>query len=293
MYHPKFFFRKLLNSLIRRLQLNSIIFSSNRSKLAKSIKDGSTLVDIMPGINLPMIINPKMYFSKVYNGYVFESGTIYFIKDYLRSGQTVLDVGANVGYFALLFSQIVGKTGQVIAFEPGDFSFNLLKQNKDLNQYHWLKIYQAALGEKDKIVDFNSGEPGMDVYNSLGDICHPSADTSKFKKIQIQQFKGDNWFEQHNINSIDLMKIDVEGGEYGVIKGMLKMFENQKISVLLIEITYEMSETFGYRPSDIILLLKDFGYQWFYLQPAGNLVPLLENNPSNSGMFVAIAKSIM
>lgn len=291
MYHPKFFFRKILISLIRLL--NPIIFSSNRSKLAKSIKDGSTLVDLMPGINLPMIINPKMYFSKVYTGYIFESGTIYFIKDYLRAGQTVLDVGANVGYFSLLFSQIVGNTGQVIAFEPGDFSFNLLKQNKELNQYHWLKIYQAALGEDDKIVSFNSGEPGMDVYNSLGDICHPSADASKFKKIQIQQFKGDNWFEQHNISSIDLMKIDVEGGEYGVIKGMLKMFENKRISILLIEITYEMSESFGYQPSDIIELLKKFGYQWFYLQSTGNLVPLLGNNPSHSGMFVAFAKPII
>lgn len=291
MQHPKFFVRRVIKALIRRLKLESIIFAYNRSKLAKTTEDGSDIVDIMPGINLPMVINPKMYFSKVYTGYIFESGTLYFIRDRLRAGQTVLDVGANVGYFSLLFSKIVGHTGRVLAFEPGEFSVKLLRENKKINGYNWLEVYQAALGEKDKIVSFNSGKPGMDVYNSCGDICHPSADPSQFQKVEIKQLRGDSWFESHNINHIDLMKLDVEGGEYGVIKGMFKMFEQRKVSVLLIEITYEMSKAFGYQPKDIISLLRQFGYDWFYLQPTGNVIPLLSDIPKKSGMFVAISKS--
>ncbi len=85
------------------------------------------------------------------------------------------------------------------------------------------------------------------------------------------------------------MKLDVEGGEYLVLKGMLEMFQSQKISRLLIEITDEMSKAFGYQPSDIILMLRDCGYNWFKLGSYGRLEPLLENDISKADVLVCAA----
>ncbi|MGV2387319.1 MAG UNVERIFIED_CONTAM: FkbM family methyltransferase [Microcystis novacekii LVE1205-3] len=59
----------------------------------------------------------------------------------------------------------------------------------------------------------------------------------KFKTIPVQLFQGSTWLQKNNVQHIDLMKLDVEGGEYLVLKGMLEMFQSQKISRLLIEIT--------------------------------------------------------
>lgn len=73
---------------------------------------------------------------------------------------------------------------------------------------------------------------------------------------------------------------------------MLSFFEKQKVSYLLIEITYEMSKAFGYEPSDIISMLRNCGYNWFELKPYGQLKRLLNDHPENSGMFVAIAQNI-
>lgn len=290
--NPKFLFRRIKSFVKIKLGLNQIIFNRNNYNLAKAIFEKRELVDVMPGINLLMVIHPDMYFSIAYTEYVFEPDSLDFIRDHLEPGQIVLDVGANVGYFSLFFSKIVGSTGRVIAFEPGEFAFNLLKQNRQLNKFDWLEIYQAGLGETDAITTLSSGQPGMEVYNSLGDICHPGADPSKFNRVSIQLFEGASWLENHNVNQIDLMKLDVEGGEYTVLKGMLKLFQARKITRLLIEMTYEMSNSFGYQPSDIISMLRDCGYDWFVLKGYGRLVPLVGNEiPTDSFMFVAVAKN--
>ena len=294
MNNLKFFSRRVTRAITRRLRLDQNLFRQNQLKLEAAKAKGQELVDVMPGINLPMIIHPDIYFKIGYTKYIFEPESLDFIRDHLKPGQTFLDIGANVGYFSLFCSKIVTPNGRVIAFEPGEFAFNLLKKNKELNKFNNLEIHQSGFGEKDEIVEFNSGAPGMEVYNSLGKIIHPSADPDKFKTIPVQLFQGSTWLQKNNVQHIDLMKLDVEGGEYLVLKGMLEMFQSQKISRLLIEITDEMSKAFGYHPSDIILMLRDCGYNWFKLGSYGRLEPLLENDISKvsigNHMFVAVSQ---
>lgn len=293
MKNIKYLSRKATRSITRRLKFDQNNFDQNILKLAAAESRGEELVDLMPGINLPMIIHPDMYFIIGYTQYIFEPESLDFIRDHLKLGQTFLDIGANIGYLSLFCSKLVGSSGRVIAFEPGDFAFNLLKRNKELNKFDHLEIYQAGFGERDEIVEFNSGAPGLEVYNSLGNIVHPSADPTQFNKISVQLFQGSTWLRNHNIEHIDLMKLDVEGGEYAVLKGMREMFQSQKISRLLIEITNEMSQAFGYHSSDIILMLRECGYDWFRLCPFGRLEPLFENDIDstiNNHMFVAVSK---
>lgn len=287
----KFFSRRVKSSLVRRMKLDEKRFSANQLKLEEAKTKNQKLIDVMPGIEMPMVIHPDMYFYIGYTKYIFEPDSLYFIRDWVKPGQTILDVGANIGYFSLFFAKLVAPRGRVIAFEPGDFAFNLLKENKELNQSSNLEIYQAGLGERDEIAEFYSGAPGMEVYNSLGNIVHPAADINKFDKIDVRLFKGSTWFENNRVDRIDLMKLDVEGGEYTVLKGMLEMFRAQKISRLLIEMTYEMSRVFNYDPSDIIVMLKECGYDWFELRPFGRLEPLVGKHIKNSGMFVAVSQN--
>jgi hypothetical protein len=289
-----FFTRKITRGIIRRLKLDHNRFKKNALKLAEAKSKSEEFVDLMPGINLPMVIQPEMYFARTgYSQYIFEPNSLDFIHDHLKPGNTFLDIGANIGYFSLVCAKIIGTNGRVIAFEPGDFAFNLLAKNKDLNKFDNIDIYQSGFGEKNEILEFNSGSPGMEVYNSLGDIVHTAADPNKFNKTLVQIFQGATWLKNNHIDYIDLMKLDVEGGEYNVLKGMLEIFQEQKIALLLIEIVYETSQAFGYHPRDILSMLKECGYDWFRLRPFGRLEPLLENdigNPEDGHMFVAVSK---
>jgi FkbM family methyltransferase len=289
-----FLSRRLSRAILHRFKLDANLFRQNQLKLKAAKARGEMLIDVMPGIDLKMVIHPEMYFKVGYTNYIFEPDSLDFIRDHFQPGQTFLDIGANVGYFSLFCSMLGGRHSRIIAFEPGDFAFKLLKQNKEINGFDQLEIVQAGLGERDEEVLFNSGKPGMEVYNSLGDIVHPSADPDQFHRISIPLFKGTTWLKEHHVDHIDLMKLDVEGGEYFVLKGMLEMFQSQKIARLLIEITREMSHVFSYEPADIISLLRDCGYDWFCLGSCGRLKPLLFNDiskaPVGKHMFVALSR---
>jgi FkbM family methyltransferase len=293
----KLYARRIKRAIIHRLGWDRKRFKQNQLKLQAATAARQQLIDLMPGIDLPMIIHPEMYFKVGYTDYIFEPETLDFIRDHLEPGQTFLDIGANVGYISLFCAKIANQTCRVIAFEPGDFAHDLLQKNKELNQCNNLKIVKAGLGEKDETVHFNSGLPGMEVYNSVGTIVHPSADTSKFVPTLVQIFKGSTWLQRQNIVNVDIMKLDVEGGEYSVLKGMHDMFKEQRISRLLIEITHEMSKAFGYHPSDVISMIADCGYVWFTLHSCGRLKPLLDPSlkkaPKDTHMFVAVLEKLV
>lgn len=290
----RFLSRKIPRAVTRRLRLDERLFRGNQLKLTAAKANSEELIDFMPGINLPMLIHPDMYFASGYTQYIFEPESLDFIRDTFQPGQTFLDIGANVGYFSLFCSKLGGQNSRIIAFEPGEFAFGLLQKNKEINGFDQLETIKAGFGEKDEVVSFNSGMPGMEVYNSLGDIVHPSADASQFSRIPVQLFNGSRWLKNNNIEHIDLMKLDVEGGEYPVLKGMVEMFQSQKISRLLVEITTEMSHAFGYQPSELILLLRNCGYDWYRLGSCGRLTPLFDNdisrNTDGRHMFVAVSQ---
>lgn len=283
----RFFLRRCLASFRRNL-IDRRVFERNAKRIDEAEGCQEELIDVMPGIGIPMVIHPKMYFRAAYTEEVFEPSCLYYIRDCLVRGQTFLDVGSNIGYFSLFASKIVGSSGRVIAFEPGEFQFNLLSKNKDLNHIPWLEIYQAGLGLKNATASFNCGQPGMDVYSSIGEIKHPNACLNMFQNVDIQIFCGDDWARNHDLSHIDLMKVDVEGGEYDVLKGMKGMFEFQKVHRLLIELTHGMSAAFNYAPGEVISFLYDLGYRWFRLEAFGRLNAIEKNSSVRDGMFVAV-----
>jgi FkbM family methyltransferase len=286
----KFFLRRVKSSVVRRLNLDKNLFHQNCYKLEAAKLDQQELIDKMPGINMTMVIHPDMYFTVAYTKYLFEPESLDFIRDHLRAGGTFLDIGANIGYFSLFCSKLVAKHGCVIAFEPGDFAFALLSRNKELNKCSNLQIYKAGFGEEDGILEFNLGSPGMEVYSSLGNIVHPSADPSQFSKVSVPIFNGSKWLKNNGVDYIDLMKLDIEGGELVVVRGMTEFFREGRVKNLLIEMTESMSADFGYHPEQIISLLSSFGYNWYVLKPFGRLVKLAKNSDELkkiNGMYVA------
>jgi FkbM family methyltransferase len=274
MIKSKYLVRRARNLIGLRFEPARTRFTANARKLQAAQTTQKELIDVMPGIELPMVIHPSMYFRRAYTDAIFEPNTLHFIRDHLRSGQIVVDVGANIGYFSLLFAKTVGPAGRVMAFEPGEFAFNLLQRNCELNRFDWLEVYPIGLAETRGVVVFNSGPPGMEVYNSISET-HFQRDISSgaFQKVNIQVFDGDTWFRDHAVNYIDLMKIDVEGGEYAVLCGLKSMLREHRIARLLIEVTAEMAQAFGYAPTDITNLLHDCGYIWYQLRGGGELTP--------------------
>ena len=70
------------------------------------------------------------------------------VKDIIKEGNVVVDIGANIGYFTLIFSRLVGRKGEVFAFEPEPNNFNLLKKNIEINDYKNVNLINKAVSNK-------------------------------------------------------------------------------------------------------------------------------------------------
>ncbi|MEK7482439.1 MAG: FkbM family methyltransferase, partial [Patescibacteria group bacterium] len=109
----------------------------------------SLIVDIWAG--LKRVHFPKKYNSEWASRLEMLSGnlekeTVALCKKILKPGMNAVDIGAHIGYYTMLFSKLVGKNGQVFAFEPEPENFQLLAENT--GKYRNVKIFQKAISDK-------------------------------------------------------------------------------------------------------------------------------------------------
>lgn len=148
----------------------------------------------------------------------YEPDTTQFFKKTITSGTTVVDVGANLGYFTRLASSLVGPTGSVYAFEPDKENFLLLRKNTEhLKNVHCI---QSAVSDTDDAVSlYLSNKMGM---HSLVEK------NGSGRSITVPSTTLDRLYEKTDIHFI---KIDVEGAERLVFDGMTKLLARKPVIV--------------------------------------------------------------
>jgi len=170
-----------------------------------------------------------------------------------QSGDVVIDVGASIGYTALTAARAVGPAGRVVAVEPAERSFTLLKINAARNFPERIAVVQAACDEDDGMTtlfvsgsseDFNSLRPDSVVGNVHEEVIRARSLHSLCEELHI---------------SPDIVKVDVEGAEWPVLKGLLKSAVHTP-RALLVEAYEPNSRGFGYLPSAMCEWLRGHGY---------------------------------
>ncbi|MEM9915231.1 MAG: FkbM family methyltransferase [Planctomycetota bacterium] len=147
----------------------------------------------------------------------------------IQPGMTVLDIGANIGYFTLHAARSVGQNGKVYAFEPESRNLWYLRHNLMLNGHHWVEVVDKALWN----------EAGTMTMRTLEDYCggHTivGVDPAQLEEeqmvqvatITLDEFLGDN-------KKVDVIKMDAEGAEPFILEGMKETLEaNPSIKILM------------------------------------------------------------
>lgn len=171
----------------------------------------------------------------------------------VREGDTVIDIGANIGWYTTLFASCVGESGVVLAIEPIPSTFDVLRQNLKLNHNEAnVKLFHGvcsdSIGELE-VHYFPTLHPGLASSRPIGD--QPSV------TFVVPATTVDNLIQLNQLDHITMMKIDVEGAELSVLKGSLNALRNGLVESLLIEANDERSEAFSYQFCECIDLLKD------------------------------------
>jgi len=168
---------------------------------------------------------------------------------------TFIDIGANIGYYSLLFSK---KNINTYAFEPNNSNYAILESNIALNNISCCKLFNFGLGEKEEelIFYYRTEKSGHGTfYNNI---------------IKQQKLNLSETIEVKKLDSVDIIgdkiavKIDVEGFELAVLKGMNKLLESKRIKIICIEI----SRNFYGRiiEKNIINLLKSYFTRLYIVQ---------------------------
>jgi len=150
----------------------------------------------------------------------------------VSSGMTVIDIGANLGYYALLEASIVGEEGQVYALEPVPANFNILLKNIKVNGYTNIKAYCKAVSSKSgtstiALTDASNWGSMLDIKAQVvSEYMKQKMHKLTRQIIEIDTVNLDDFVEQEGINQINLIRMDIEGYEVEVIKGMLKTLKN-------------------------------------------------------------------
>ncbi len=157
------------------------------------------------------------------------------IKQLVNFGDTVFDIGANIGLHATYISRLVGSKGFVHAFEPVPDTFKELESTILLNKRHNIKAINSAMSDHEGYQTMNIFERQYHEWNTFGNPDFNGVKPKSKKRVIVQTV--DSYCSKNNICHINFVKIDVEGFEKQVLNGSINMLKNKQIDYISFEIS--------------------------------------------------------
>lgn len=177
------------------------------------------------------------------------------MKKWLKGGMTIVEMGANIGYYALLEASLIGNKGKIYAIEPFPSNFELLQKNIEMNFYeNIVEPYNIAIGNK-------TGTEKLFVskkHNRCNMLGSESLDFVEVKTETLDDFIADKRMP-------DIIRMDIEGFEYYVLDGMKKTLHQCQACKMFIEVhPFQLYEK-GLDYKKVLKTLFDLGFKPKYI----------------------------
>jgi FkbM family methyltransferase len=212
----------------------------------------------IPGLSVPlsMHVHPvgDAYISEqIRNAGIWEPEETRLLMSLLKPGQTFVDVGANIGYFTVLGSALVGPGGRVFAFEPDPDNFRLLVKNCEANKLGNAQLEEVALSDREGVGTLHLSEDNLGDHTIYGDGVQQRR-TREIRLVQGNAFFADAY------TGIDVIKVDVQGAEYQVLRGMQDALRQALPELtLVLEFSPNSLKASGSDGEELLALLLDLG----------------------------------
>ena len=214
-----------------------------RSKFAEwKARRGETTVELVGktfwGADFHAAI-PELVSTTIYRYGIFEEELTRAFVLLLRPGMTFFDVGSHFGYFSLLASALVGETGRVHAFDPTPSTYQMLLKNTA--GIANITTNNVAASSKEEDLTFNDFGLAHSAFNSLG-AAKMNVGGLRANVIKVKAVTIDGYCRELGVWP-DVMKVDAEGAELDILKGMPELLERRK-TVITLEMG-DVGETVG------------------------------------------------
>jgi len=202
-------------------------------------------------------LGPKvrdMYFG------VYEPEEVEVFRRFVRRGDTVVDAGANIGFFSALAASLVGPEGEVHAFEPVPAYFERLATLRAANPRHRFQLNAEALGEREARAEIRvSGSANLG-WNTMVPELMPRDSAAATHDVRVRRLDG--YLAERGVERIALLKVDVEGFELPLMRGFTGWLEGRaERPAILCEVAPGAYAPQASRVQDLFGLLDRFGYR--------------------------------
>ncbi|HZV13649.1 MAG TPA: FkbM family methyltransferase [Candidatus Kapabacteria bacterium] len=189
------------------------------------------------------------------------------INSLVEGTDVVLDIGANIGQYALLFAQ---KAKLIYAFEPSPPMIERLKKHIEINNLaSRVKIVPKALSDKPGQLRLSIPSP-----TNTGMATTIIDEKSGLQTLTIEAITLDDYLASEGVKKVDIVKMDIEGGELSALRGMKRLLGGENPPIVILEMFDKAMQTAGYTSKDIISELQPYGYQPYQFLRNGKLSSL-------------------
>jgi FkbM family methyltransferase len=252
---PIIFLRRLY------LKLKAMPFKKFYEFIFDLVESGSLIVRVSSFKGIFEIDIRSNILKQILKDKRYEPILVELVKKYVDPQKDVLDIGANIGLFTILFSKIVSANNKVLAVEPTPLALHYLRRNvKRNNCDKAVIIFEGAATNKKALVRINI-IPGMEEYSSLAEIVHPAVVGKITDSIEVEGHPIDNIVEKFSLTP-GFIKIDAEGSEYKVVSGAVNTLKKHR-PVILSELSDTLLSCSDESSEKVITLLQENGYKVF------------------------------
>lgn len=190
-----------------------------------------------------------------------------FLEKHIKPSMVVFDIGANIGEITVHMAKLTGLSGRVYAFEPAPTLLKRLWENVTINGVdNIVIIHDVALSNENGNAMFSFAEIDME-NRGMGSLVNRDNNVVS-RELMVKNTRMDDFVLHEVIKRIDLIKVDIQGGEINLIEGALHTLDKLEPDIV-IEVSPSDLACLGKKPADLIRLLEDVGYKCYLFDCSG------------------------
>jgi FkbM family methyltransferase len=181
-----------------------------------------------------------------------------FLWQFLDPGKVFFDIGAYHGIFSLIAAKRLGARGQIVAFEPSQRERRRFDLHMRWNGVEGIRLEPYAVSSSSEPLKFFTVASG---YTTMNSLRKPPIE-DPLQEITVEAVSLDRYLEDHKIPRIDILKIDVEGGEIEAFRGARHALQSIR-PIVICELLDWVAHAWGHDARDTLKGLQEHEYEWF------------------------------
>jgi FkbM family methyltransferase len=227
---------------------------------------GSRTIRLAPGVRISLQLDDHL--QRLMYMDILHHDWLPVLPALLAPGGTFIDIGANVGYFSLLAAGLVGRGGTVIAVEPIPRTFDLLRTNIALNGFSQVRAERVAVGAASGVMELS-----LPPAQAHQDYLVTGVPMPGWSTLAVPCTTLDAAFATWGVARVDLLKLDIEGGEPQAIRGGGAVLASGRVRALVCEFSGPHLAQAGTTPAALAGELAALGFRHVRLGRRGRLLP--------------------